>query len=85
MIIRMKRVDPDINMDRYYSVQLTTGLFGDYRLERRWGRNGTWGCLRLDWFQSKPEAENAMSYLVKGYIMKHATPNNFNQNSLIEI
>lgn len=82
MIARMKRIDPDLNMDRYYSVQLTTGLFGDYGLERHWGRNGTWGRFRLDWFQSENETEIAMSNIVKekltkGYVMKHTIHNYF--------
>ena len=89
MMIRMKRVDPDINMDRYYSVQLTTGLFGDYGFERHWGRNGTWGCFRLDWFQSEREAESTLSTLVKeklkrGYILKHSVDGLLGHNIVIE-
>jgi len=77
MMIRMRRVNPEKNMDRYYSVQLTQGLFGDYGMERHWGRNGTWGRFRLDWFQSESDAEVALSKLVKekltkGYVMRNA-------------
>ena len=46
MQIDMKRVDPECNMDRFYSVQLTQGLFGDHGVHRQWGRRGTWGRLR---------------------------------------
>lgn len=89
-MIRMNRIDSKMNMDRYYSIQLTTGLFGDFGLERHWGRNGTWGRFRLDWFQSELEAENALSNLVnekltKGYTMKHAARDYFSQDSVIEI
>jgi predicted DNA-binding WGR domain protein len=80
----MRRTNPDKNMDRYYSVQLTTGLFGDYGLERHWGRNGIWGQYRLDWFLSENEAEIAMSKLVKekltrGYVMKHGVHDNLSK------
>ena len=50
MQIDMKRVDPECNMDRFYSVQLTQGLFGDHGVHRQWGRRGTWGRHRLDWY-----------------------------------
>ena len=86
MMIRMKRVNSKINMDRYYSVQLTMGLFGDYGMERHWGRNGTWGRFRLDWFQTENEAEIALSKLVKeklmkGYVMRHAPQDPFQQSA----
>jgi predicted DNA-binding WGR domain protein len=41
MQIDMKRVDPEANMDRFYSVGLTRDLFGDHGVYRQWGRSGT--------------------------------------------
>lgn len=63
------------DVPQYYSVQLTLGLFGDFGIERHWGRIGTWGQTRLDWFSTECEAEAALSRLVhqkltKGYVLK---------------
>ena len=79
MQIDMKRVDPECNMDRFYSVQLTQGLFGDHGVHRQWGRRGTWGRHRLDWYGTELEAESALSDLVRqklarGYLLKASFP-----------
>jgi predicted DNA-binding WGR domain protein len=34
-------------------------LFGEWTLVREWGRIGSSGTVRLDWFQSESEAEAA--------------------------
>ncbi len=75
MQIDMRRVDPSVNMNRFYSVELTKDLFGHIGVHRQWGRFGTWGRHRHDWFTSKTEAEYALSDLVKqklarGYLLK---------------
>ncbi len=36
MQIDLKRVDPEINMDRFYCVELTKDLFGAYGIHRQW-------------------------------------------------
>jgi len=43
MQIDMRRVDPSVNMNRFYSVELTKDLFGHIGVHRQWGRFGTWG------------------------------------------
>lgn len=65
MQIDMRRDDPSRNMNRFYSIELTKDLFGDHGVYRQWGRRGTWGRHRLDWYKSRPEAERAMSDLIK--------------------
>jgi predicted DNA-binding WGR domain protein len=75
MQIDMKRVDPEINMDRFYCVELTKDLFGVYGIHRQWGRSGSWGHHRLDWCGTEFEAESALSELVslklaRGYLLK---------------
>ena len=71
----MCRIDPSINMNRFYSVELTKDLFGDHGVHRHWGRFGTWGRHRCDWYTSQTEAERTLSDLVKqklagGYLLK---------------
>ena len=75
MRIDMTRTDTSVNMDRFYCVQLTLGLFGDVGVERLWGRRGTRGQQRLDWYENEPEATLALTDLVKkklsrGYLLK---------------
>nr|WP_299831959.1 WGR domain-containing protein [uncultured Roseobacter sp.] len=75
----MARVDSDVNMDRFYSVQLTQSLFGDVGVERQWGRRRTRGRRRLDWYGNEQDAKSALSDLVKaklsrGYFLKQLRP-----------
>lgn len=79
MRLDMRRVDSSRNMNRFYSVELTKDLFGDHGVHRRWGRYGTWGQHRYDWYTSRSEAERALSDLVKqklkrGYLLKLPLP-----------
>ncbi len=59
----LTRVDPSCNMRRYYSVALATSLFGERGVVRQWGRIGTSGQSRTDWYGRAPEAENALQAL----------------------
>lgn len=75
MRVDMTRVDAEVNMDRFYSVQLTKSLFGEVGVERQWGRRRTQGRCRLDWYANEREAEFAISHLVnaklsRGYHIK---------------
>lgn len=75
MRVDMTRVDSDVNMDRFYSVQLTQSLFGEVGIERQWGRRQTRGRCRLDWYVNEREAKSAFSDLIKtklsrGYFVK---------------
>ncbi|MEM6899912.1 MAG: WGR domain-containing protein [Pseudomonadota bacterium] len=73
MQIDLARIDPDVNMDRFYHVQLTAGLFDVAGVERIWGRRGTRGRHRVDWYETQNEAISAMYELVsrkkaRGYV-----------------
>lgn len=75
MQIDMRRIDPCLNMNRFYSVELTKDLFGHHGVHRQWGRLGTWGRHRHDWYATETEAESALSDMVKqkltrGYLIK---------------
>ena len=78
MQIDLARTDPDVNMDRFYHVELTAGLFDAAGVERVWGRRGTHGRHRVDWYKSNIEAVSAMLALVtekkaRGYVEIGAT------------
>ena len=57
--IYLERHEPDKNMHRVYQLIVTPGLFGDWSLVREWGRVGSPGTVRKDWFDTGAEALNA--------------------------
>lgn len=60
-VLVLHRVDPAVNMRRFYVLSLENSLFGDILLVRRWGRIGTHGRVRFDWFDNPAEAANALT------------------------
>ncbi|OUS06232.1 hypothetical protein A9Q96_09600 [Rhodobacterales bacterium 52_120_T64] len=75
MQIDMKRVDPEINMDRFYCVELTKDLFGVYGILRQRGRSGSWGHRLRVAYKTELEAQCAFSKLVKGKLTRGYTIN----------
>ena len=57
----LHRVDPSVNMARFYALSLENSLFGDILLVRRWGRIGTHGRVRVDWFDSAADAADELA------------------------
>ena len=57
----LHRVDPSVNMRRFYALSLENSLFGDILLVRRWGRIGTHGRVRFDWFDDPADAANELT------------------------
>ena len=47
----LTRVDPSCNIRRFYSVALATSLFGQVGVVRQWGRIGSQGQSRTDWYE----------------------------------
>ena len=74
MQIDMRRFDPSLNMNRFYSVELTKDLFEQHGVHRQWGRFGTWGRHRHDWYATKTEAESALSDLIKQKLARGYLP-----------
>jgi predicted DNA-binding WGR domain protein len=60
-VLVLHRVDPSVNMRRFYTLSLENSLFGDILLVRRWGRIGTHGRVRFDWFEDLAEAANELT------------------------
>ncbi len=63
--VRLTRSDPACNMQRFYSLELATSLFGERGVVRHWGRIGTAGRSRTDWYEEPQEAESAFQDLLK--------------------
>ena len=63
-MIWLERHDDDLNMHRFYALELTRDLFGQYLLTRRWGRVGRGaGQFRVAAFDSKSMAEEVIEKL----------------------
>nr|WP_305910372.1 WGR domain-containing protein [Methylomarinum sp. Ch1-1]MDP4523128.1 WGR domain-containing protein [Methylomarinum sp. Ch1-1] len=49
----LEKRDPDRNMQRFYAMHVTQTIFGDWALIREWGRIGSPGTIRENWFDTK--------------------------------
>jgi predicted DNA-binding WGR domain protein len=54
--IYLERHDPEKNLHRFYQMHVVPGIFGDWSLVREWGRVGSPGTVRKEWFESMEEA-----------------------------
>ncbi len=59
--VYLERKDLDRNMHRFYAMQLSPTLFGEWALIRRWGRIGSQGQKLEQWFASLAEAQIALN------------------------
>jgi predicted DNA-binding WGR domain protein len=51
--------DPERNMARFYRIIVTPTLFADWALIREWGRIGSPGTVREEWFETVERATRA--------------------------
>ena len=63
--VYLERRDIPSNMARSYAVDVQPTLFGEWAVIRQWGRIGTNGQSRQDWFPSRPQAEAAQARQVE--------------------
>jgi len=71
------RTDPTRNVDRFYVVDITPTLFGEWALVREWGRRGSAGTMRLSSYARRDDAQIAERGTIKrrlqrGYTARHA-------------
>lgn len=59
-LLILERREPAANMARFYVLSLEETLFGDTALVREWGRLGTRGRRRLDLYQARAQAREAL-------------------------
>ena len=57
--MHLTRTQPEANLRRFYRLEIVRGLFGDWGLVRNWGRIGSSGQVRTDWFDTEAEAMDA--------------------------
>ncbi len=63
--VHLTRVDPSCNMHRFYSLALAVSLFGECGVVRHWGRIGTSGQHRTDWYNQALKAEATLQALLR--------------------
>jgi len=64
-------------MHRFYALYVTQTIFDDWALIREWGRIGSPGTVRENWFDTEKEALNAQLALLqlkrkRGYQLRSA-------------
>jgi predicted DNA-binding WGR domain protein len=52
----LERHDTENNMHRFYQMFVTPGLFDDWSLIKEWGRVGSPGTVRKEWFDTQEKA-----------------------------
>ncbi|ETR79471.1 WGR domain-containing protein [Camelimonas fluminis] len=61
--LHLHRIEPDLNMRRFYALALQPTLFGGASLIRNWGRIGTNGQSMMETFDEPEEATAALGRL----------------------
>lgn len=61
--LRLRRVDPALNMRRFYTLSIQPTLFGGASLVRDWGRIGTSGQSMVETFDLPEQADTALARL----------------------
>ncbi len=60
--VDLKRIDPSLNMRRFYRMSVQRDLFGRTSLVREWGRIGFRGQMMVE---THPDEGNAITALMK--------------------
>ena len=73
--IYMEKHDTKQNMHRFYQLFVAPGIFDDWSLVKEWGRVGSPGTVRKEWFTTEQEAELASQQVSRkkiknGYLLK---------------
>lgn len=60
----LERHDPVLNMHRFYHLWIMEGIL-EWSLVKEWGRLGSPGTVRCEWFESADAAEQACQQLLR--------------------
>jgi predicted DNA-binding WGR domain protein len=61
----LTRTDATRNINRFFVVDITPTLFGDWAVLREWGRRGSPGTLRVDSYRRQEEAQSPEQRTIK--------------------
>ena len=71
--IYLVKHDSEKNMHRFYQMFVIPGLFNDWSLVKEWGRVGSPGMVRNEWFTTEQEAEMVSQKIISKKIKKGYT------------
>lgn len=57
--------NPDANKFRFYAIHVTKTIFGDWAIIREWGRIGSPGTVREEWFDDEHQAFSRANSIVQ--------------------
>ncbi|SMO82873.1 WGR domain-containing protein [Ruegeria atlantica] len=72
--VHLIHVDPDVNMARFYGIELQPTLFGEVSVLRTWGRIGTNGQAMLVTYEDAAQASEALHNLEKQKLRRGYVP-----------
>jgi len=59
------RIDPTVNMARFYRVEIAPTLFGEISVLRNWGRIGTQGRMNVETCATPEEADRTAAQTLR--------------------
>ncbi|WP_254436081.1 WGR domain-containing protein [Ruegeria arenilitoris] len=72
--VHLIHVDPDVNMARFYGIELQPTLFGEVCVLRTWGRIGTNGQAMMVTYDDETQAAEALQKLEKQKLRRGYVP-----------
>ena len=66
----LRRIDPDLNMARFYRISVDPALFGLMAVTREWGRIGQSGRSRIDLYPNGAQAAAAARALLRAKLQR---------------
>ena len=73
-MIRLTRSDLSRNMHRFYAMQLSPTLFGEWALVAEWGRIGSPGKVMRKAFQTEERAQAALAKRIRAKAKRGYSP-----------
>jgi len=68
--IHLRRIDPAINMHRFYGLTIQPTLFGGVSVMRIWGRIGCQGQAMIQTYETLEDAREELSRIRKAKLRK---------------
>jgi|GEM_PF-2246334 len=67
-MIHLTQRDAQTAQSRFYHLEIIPSLWGQWGVQREWGRLGQSGTLRVNWYDSQEEAQYAAAKLAEAKI-----------------
>lgn len=68
--VYLERHNDKDNLHRFYQMFVTPGLFDDWSLIKEWGRVGSPGTVRKEWFHTEEKAVSARQSICEAKVKK---------------